>query len=177
MLKKRKLPIKKILITFGGSDNQNYTLSVLNNLKILDIKKMAFVVVGKANSNKKSIKSFCKKFPNFEYIEQTDNMAKLIRKSDLSIGSGGTTTWERCFLGLPSIIIVTSNDQKDIANAISKKKCAINIGEIKKSSMINLNYIIQNFKSKDFENMSKKCMNLVDGKGVIRITNEIRKLS
>ena len=51
-------------------------------------------------------------------------MAKLIRKSDLSIGSAGTTTWERCFLGLPSIIFVTSNDQKDIASAVSKKKCA-----------------------------------------------------
>ena len=175
--KKRKLPIKKILITFGGSDYQNHTLLVLNNLKNIDTKKTVFVVVGKAHSNKKSIKSFCKKFPYFEYIEQTNDMAKLIRMSDLSIGSGGTTTWERCFLGLPSIIIITSNDQKDIAHAISKNKCGINIGKINTSTKMNLNDIIQNFKSNDFENMSKKCMNLVDGKGVIRITKEIRKLS
>ena len=32
------------------------------------------------------------------------------------------------------------------------------------------------FKKKEFEKMSKTCMNLVDGKGAIRITNVIRKL-
>ena len=99
-----------------------------------------------------------------------------MRSSDLSIGSGGTTTWERCCLGLPSIIFVSSNDQKDIAEAISKTNCGINLGQFNTSSKLLIPKIVLSFKKKEFEKMSKTCMNLVDGKGTIRITNVIRKL-
>ena len=152
------------------------TLSILNSIKSLDQIKRIYVVVGRASSNKHKIKNFCKNYSHFQYIEQSENMATLMRSSDLSIGSGGTTTWERCCLGLPSIIFVSSNDQKDIAEAISKTNCGINLGQFNTSSKSLIPKIVLSFKKKEFEKMSKTCMNLVDGKGAIRITNVIRKL-
>ena len=35
-----------------------------------------------------------------------------MHKADLSIGAGGSTTWERCS-GLPAILIVTGLNQED----------------------------------------------------------------
>ncbi len=38
-------------------------------------------------------------------------MAELMVWADLAIGAGGATTWERCYLGLPSITLVFAENQ------------------------------------------------------------------
>ena len=169
----RSLPIKNILVSFGGTDNENHTLHALTSLKKLNSDVNVNVVTGTANIGKKIIKNFCKKNFNYNYFEQVENMVKLMQVADLCIGSSGTTTWERCCVGLPAIAIVTSNDQKDIASAVSNNKCIINLGKIKKSGKVNYIHLIKNLKNSDLQNMSKNCMKLVDGKGATRISKYI----
>ena len=172
-VKPRTFPIKKILVSFGGSDIENQTLVALNSIKKMNGKINVDVVVGKANKCKKTLKIFCNKNKHFTYYEQIDNIADLMLSSDLSIGSSGSTTWERCSLGLPAIVSISSNDQRDTANSLSKKKCVINLGDVKKvkeSSYINA---ITNLKKNDLRNMSKNSMSLVDGNGTQRILKHI----
>ena len=169
----RSLPLKNILVSFGGSDNENHTLHTLTSLKKLNSDVNVNVVTGTANIGKKIIKNFCKKNFNYNYFEQVENMAKLMQVADLCIGSSGTTTWERCCVGLPAIAIVTSNDQKDIASAVSKNKCIINLGKIKKSDNVNYVRLMKNLKNSELQNMSRNCMKLVDGKGAARISKYI----
>ena len=169
----RSLPLKNILVSFGGSDNENHTLHALTSLKKLNSDVNVNVVTGTANIGKKIIKNFCKKNFNYNYFEQVENMAKLMQVADLCIGSSGTTTWERCCVGLPAIAIVASNDQKDIASAVSKNKCIINLGKIKKSDNVNYVRLMKNLKNSELQNMSRNCMKLVDGKGAARISKYI----
>ena len=169
----RSLPIKNILVSFGGTDNENHTLHALTSLKKLNSDVNVNVVTGTANIGKKIIKNFCKKNFNYNYFEQVENMAKLMRVADLCIGSSGTTTWERCCIGLPAIVIVASNDQKDIASAVSNNKCIINLGKIKKSDNVNYVRLMKNLKNSELQNMSRNCMKLVDGKGAARISKYI----
>ena len=169
----RSLPIKNILVSFGGTDNENHTLHALTSLKKLNSDVNVNVVTGTANIGKKIIKNFCKKNFNYNYFEQVENMAKLMQVADLCIGSSGTTTWERCCVGLPAIAIVASNDQKDIASAVSKNKCIINLGKIKKSDNVNYVRLMKNLKNNELQNMSRNCMKLVDGKGAARISKYI----
>ena len=172
-VKPRTFPIKKILVSFGGSDIENQTPVALNSIKKMNGKINVDVVVGKANKCKKTLKIFCNKNKHFTYYEQIDNIADLMLSSDLSIGSSGSTTWERCCLGLPAIVSISSNDQRDIANSLSRKKCIINLGDVKKlkeSSYIN---VITNLKKNDLRNMSKNSMSLVDGNGTQRILKHI----
>jgi len=169
----RSLPIKNILVSFGGTDNENHTLHALTSLKKLNSDVNVNVVTGTANIGKKIIKNFCKKNFNYNYFEQVENMVKLMQVADLCIGSSGTTTWERCCVGLPAIAIVTSNDQKDIASAVSKNKCIINLGKIKKSDNVNYVRLMKNLKNSELQNMSRNCMKLVDGKGAARISKYI----
>ena len=172
-VKPRTFPIKKILVSFGGSDIENQTPVALNSIKKMNGKINVDVVVGKANKCKKTLKIFCNENKHFTYHEQIDNIADLMLSSDLSIGSSGSTTWERCSLGLPAIVSISSNDQRDIANSLSRKKCIINLGDVKKlkeSSYIN---VITNLKKNDLRNMSKNSMSLVDGNGTQRILKHI----
>ena len=93
--------------------------------------------------------------------------------ADLAIGSTGITTWERCCLGLPAIVSISSNNQRDTANELSKKKCIINLGAVKKLKETNYLKAIINIKKNDLRTMSKNSLRLVDGNGTQRILKHI----
>ena len=108
--------IKNIFIFFGGSDLTNDTMKTLKAITLLE--KMNFlvnVVVGNSNIYKEEIKMFCDKYEWITYYCQVDNIAELMNKADLAIGAGGTATWERCYLGLPAIVISVAENQRQLA--------------------------------------------------------------
>lgn len=48
------------------------------------------------------------------------DMAERMLTADLAIGAGGTTTWERCCLGLPTLAVNSANNQKMVNYALDK---------------------------------------------------------
>jgi spore coat polysaccharide biosynthesis predicted glycosyltransferase SpsG len=60
-----------------------------------------------------------------EVLVDIKDMAKKMAESDLSIGAAGSTSWERCCLGLPSIVVVLAENQKNVARCLSNKKVAL----------------------------------------------------
>jgi spore coat polysaccharide biosynthesis predicted glycosyltransferase SpsG len=48
----------------------------------------------------------------------------------LAIGAGGATTWERCCLGLPSIILEIADNQAGIAQAMVDAGVALDPGPV-----------------------------------------------
>ena len=108
--------IKNILVFFGGSDLTNETMKALRALVLLNREDtIVNVVVGGSNQYKNEVKEFCDKYKWMNYYCQIDNMAEMMNLADLAIGAGGTTTWERCFLGLPAIVIAVAENQIKIA--------------------------------------------------------------
>jgi UDP-2,4-diacetamido-2,4,6-trideoxy-beta-L-altropyranose hydrolase len=104
--------IKRILVFFGGSDPSNETSKVLVALQQLNRSQISIdVVVGLTNINRIAIQKLCQKLPNATYHCNVSNMAVLILNADLGIGAGGSAMWERCYLGLPTITVVSANNQ------------------------------------------------------------------
>lgn len=113
-LKKRDGSIKNILVFFGGSDLTNETKKAMEAIKLLNKPEIKVnVVVGASNKNKEQIKEICSCDERFAFYCQVENMAKLMNEADLAIGAGGTTTWERCFMELPSIVISVADNQHE----------------------------------------------------------------
>lgn len=120
-LKKRDGIVRRILMFFGGSDPTNETEKALLALKQLHCPDIHVdVVVGSTNPNGDRIKGLCAAMPNVSYHRQIANMAELMAQADLAIGAGGSTTWERCFLGLPSLVVVVADNQHVPARAADK---------------------------------------------------------
>jgi spore coat polysaccharide biosynthesis predicted glycosyltransferase SpsG len=46
-------------------------------------------------------------------------MAALMARADLAVGAGGTTSWERCCLGLPTVMITVADNQALIARHLA----------------------------------------------------------
>lgn len=167
---KTKESINRIFVFFGGIDNENHTKITLDVLGRLEGKNfLVDVVVGSQNPNKNIIKSMCKKF-SYNFHCQTSKIAKIMHQSDLAIGAAGSTSWERCCLGLPAIIIPIAKNQIEIATSIHNFGAAICI-----EGNENLHQRIYNtikslqLNNKILKKMNKACLELVDGLGVERV--------
>ena len=134
-LKKRDGTIKRLLIFFGGSDPTNETAKAIEAVKLLGRPEIAIdVVVGNSNPNRGEIKRLCESMPNTTFHCQVDNMAGLMTEADLSIGAGGSATWERCCLGLPAIVLSLAANQVKIAKGAAAAGVASYLGDGRKTS-------------------------------------------
>ncbi len=170
---KRKNKLHHILISFGGSDVTNQTAKVLRALKSLDLKYKVDVVVGSSNPHKNSVKRLCSSMPSTSFHYQTNNIAKLMVCADLAVGGGGSTTWERCCLGLPSIVSILSKNQQQLTEDVAEIGCVINLGQVANLAQHDYADAIKGIDVKILQKMSKKCLSLVDGNGATRVTNKI----
>ena len=93
----------------------------------------------------------------------SSNMAELMLNADLSIGAGGSTSWERCCLGLPTLLFVTANNQIKIAENLEKLKAVKIVNNLKHD----LELILGNINL--WQQMSIESENICDGLGVKKV--------
>ena len=169
--------LENILISFGGSDPTNETSKVLTAIKKLQVKNIKIrVVVRSRNQHMNEIKKLCSSINNCTLYCDTDNMEKLMISSDLAIGAGGTTTWERCCLGLPSIVSIIADNQTEQIKTMAEKKCVINLGDCKNLTPYDYEECIKQIDSNMLMNMSSNCLEIVDGKGCFRVSEIMHSL-
>jgi hypothetical protein len=108
---------------------------------------------------------------NIRIHTELPSLAKLILRADIAIGAGGATSWERCCLGLPSIVITRAKNQEEISKYLDEFGYLTLIGD--ESEFDNEQKLTKAlsiaFKESDFEKMSKRCLELVDGLGTERV--------
>lgn len=173
-IRKRDGQVRRILVFFGGVDTSNETEMTLHILsEVADRIFTVDVVVGDGNLHKEKIKSFCTARDDFHYHCQVDNMAELMAEADLAIGAGGSTTWERCAVGVPSIITVLADNQKKLAETAALSGLLYYLGEASSVSSENLSSALK-FAFSFPETMlyySANCLTTVDAKGTNRTVN------
>lgn len=167
--RKRTGKVNNILVFFGGTDSTGETIKTLCAIKELnllevEVKVKVNVIVGGANPKRYEIERICKEMPNADFYCQISNMAELMWEADLAIGAGGSTTWERCVLGLPSLTVVLAENQLELTKTMANQGATIYLGE--SSEMIKESYqraiikYIQNPNS--LKIMAVKCMEMID---------------
>lgn len=120
-LKKRDGQVRRLLVFFGGSDPTDETAKALAALQLVDRTEMVVdVVLGGANPRQQALQAQCTKLDHVRCHSQVANMAELMAAADLSLGAGGSATWERCFLGLPTITVVVADNQTETILALAQ---------------------------------------------------------
>lgn len=158
--------INNIIISMGGSDVNNITHSILENIPNY---YNVVVVLGKNSPHNKMLNNYVKD-KNIKILIDSNNMAGLMLDADLAIGAGGSTSWERCCLSLPAFIFQMDENQRMIVKHLVK------FGSVK---------LIENVESiksnlEDFQNnlsswalMSRKSESICDGLGADRVRNYV----
>jgi UDP-2,4-diacetamido-2,4,6-trideoxy-beta-L-altropyranose hydrolase len=175
---KNRIELQKILISFGGTDPSNETRKVLEALKILNLKNVQIdVVTTSVNPFKDEIKQLCSSMTGVNFHCDVDKIGALMSTSDLGIGAGGSTTWERCCLGLPSLVSVISEDQLECTKIMDKEGCIIYLGLSENLTIEDYVEKIKNIDIKHLQKMSELNLKFVDGQGCKRITDEMKLLN
>ena len=107
--------VRRVLIFLGGSDPLNLTAQAIQAVAEFAGPITFDVVVGETNPQRENIRARIANAPGFRFLCQVANMAELMSAADLAIGAAGTATWERCALGLPSLVVVSSDNQDEVA--------------------------------------------------------------
>jgi UDP-2,4-diacetamido-2,4,6-trideoxy-beta-L-altropyranose hydrolase len=58
----------------------------------------------------------------------SEAMAELMTRADLCFGAAGSTAWELCCLGLPTVLTVIADNQKEIAQRLVDEDAALSLG-------------------------------------------------
>jgi UDP-2,4-diacetamido-2,4,6-trideoxy-beta-L-altropyranose hydrolase len=136
---KREIPevARKVLVTMGGSDPDNVTLKVIQALQQVDMDGLeAIVVVGGSNPNHEELQAAVQdsRFPIRLESNVTD-MPELMAWADVAVSAGGSTCWEIAFMGLPSLVLVLSENQQGIATGLDEAGVVLNVGWYTKASI------------------------------------------
>ncbi|MBD65321.1 MAG: UDP-2,4-diacetamido-2,4,6-trideoxy-beta-L-altropyranose hydrolase [Halobacteriovoraceae bacterium] len=165
---------KKVLVTMGGADVGRYTFPVVDNLSSdLDVT----VVMNEKCLDFEKVSSLCKK-KNFSLKSNINFMAKEILDADLGIGAAGTSAYERAFLGLPSFIIKTAQNQRDNCNGFIKNDLARCIENVKKDEIGGelKNFIKEISSPNKYHEISMNNFSEVSGLGLYKALEEIFKI-
>jgi UDP-2,4-diacetamido-2,4,6-trideoxy-beta-L-altropyranose hydrolase len=129
-LQRRQAPpaLRQLLITMGGVDQPNATGKVLQALKTCTLPQECriSVIMGLTAPWLENVRELAAQMPwPTEVVVNVNDMAQRMADSDLAIGAAGSTSWERCCLGLPTLMVVLADNQRGIASALENAGAAI----------------------------------------------------
>jgi len=170
--------VQKVLVTMGGGDPYNQSLKVLRALENMKEAFSITVLLGSSFLFHEEIENFTRRASKkIKIVHNTNQVARLMKESDLAISASGCTVWELCCLGVPTILLILSENQEPIAQSLQKKGIMKNLGWF---NQVNEPYIQQEVSKlsadqKLRKEMADKGQLLLDGLGVKRVVKEIEE--
>jgi len=164
-------PVRRILVSFGGADLQNVNSMVIKAFVALKRDDVELdVVTNTSNSHFEALRIQAKAHPKIQIHRTQPSLAPLMLQADLAIGASGVTSWERCCLGLPALVITSAENQQPIAEELHAQGLVRRLGNIhtvKAEDVIRALHEI--LEDNDLETWSRRCLKPVDGKGAERV--------
>lgn len=177
--RRAKGSMRKILISLGGTDQSNLTGKVLDQLAdVLNSQEIECdVVLGNQSPHLESIRSKSIDLPfRTRVLVNVSDMEQLMLQADLSIGGAGGTSWERCCMALPTLVLILADNQLPGAKALAAQGAAEIIGT-RGSDQEGLRYQLNRLKRPEIlKSMSDAAAGVTDGKGVFRVAQHLTRM-
>jgi UDP-2,4-diacetamido-2,4,6-trideoxy-beta-L-altropyranose hydrolase len=118
-----------VFVFLSSFDPQNYTGMVIDAIADLGYPEVSFdVVVGREHPYLERLQERAKEVGRCRFHSPAAAIAELMCRADLAIGAGGSTTLERCFLGLPTVAIDVARNQRAMLVDLASAGCVDYIG-------------------------------------------------
>ena len=175
--RRRSGQIKQILVTMGGVDQGNATREVLTALASAEVPQNCIitVVMGSTAPWIDLVREQAAAMPVTTIVKTCVNeMAKLMTESDLAIGASGATSWERCCLGLPSIMVVLAQNQQKVADSLQRAGAARLIPSAADVTTMLPTIVRELLQAPSkLQQMSDSAASVTDGKGSARLMGHL----
>ena len=122
--------LRQLLIAMGGVDKDNVTGRVLKMLRSCPLPAdcRIIVVMGATAPWLDEVERLAQDMPWPTQVKVgVRNMAQLMADSDLAIGAAGSTSWELCCLGVPSLLACVARNQLAVISALVSTGAAVQV--------------------------------------------------
>ena len=172
--------VSNILVTTGGSDPYHFCLRLIAAFRENSFLHLCqlHVVVGRLNEDKDKLYKLADELPFLQLHENVSDMASLMTSCDLAVSAAGTTLYELCAAGVPSMSFCLADNQMTAAKAFDEAGIIPCAGDIR-CNCDEVLVKIMNFVKDMLGNFQKRLTaqatmrQLVDGKGAMRIAKAL----
>jgi len=175
--------VEKILITAGGTDTFNAAGHIIAQVVADDFfKGIEFhVVAGRLNLHIAELKSMAETYPSIVIHQNVQIMSELMLDCDIAVTAGGSTMYELCACGVPSICFSWADNQLPGVKAFSGRGLMESAGDIRGNRETCINTILTHLKEYITNTETRKVHSnnlrkITDGYGAKRLADEILKI-
>lgn len=175
--KQIKSQVENIILLSGGTDNYDILNQILKKIEKSRYQSID-VICGRYYPNYHFL---CEKYSgnkNIHIYQAVSNIDYYMKKADFAVAAGGTTLYELCALGIPTISYSIADNQLDNVKKFQEDGTIDYIGDARTDNIVEG---IVSYLEKYHENVeirmekSEKMQELVDGKGAERIVEIFKK--
>lgn len=168
--------IPDILIFAGGTDATGIIPELLMAVDKVEQEFSMTVVTGDSSAG-----AALKFLHPTIFTNSTTEFDSLLGRADIVIAAAGTSSWEICTLGIPSIFLAVVNNQLQAISAIEKANCgeSINLSHDRESlsSQVHQKLSLLLSSQELRATYSINCEKLFDGLGGLRVVEALESLS
>ena len=166
----------RVLVTTGATDSMDILGHLLG--KALEQKlneSVEFVcIVGRYNHNRQALRDAFGSIPNITLLDPQETLADLIAECDMAVTAGGTTVYEMCAGGLPSVMLTLADNQMRAARTFAERNIIPYAGDVRTDMDGTILRILDRIREcRDdcglLEGMRAGMRRVVDGKGAERL--------
>lgn len=173
--------LARVLVFMGGMDHASITSTALGLLEEAfadsGVHPAVTVVLGAAALHAEAVRELAAGMPfAVDVISDTGDMAALMAEADISIGAGGTTSWERCCLGLPSVVLAVAPNQIEVSKALARKGAVAWVGSLDDADWSErmTAELLRLCDPETRHAMSERAATVCDGRGTARLVDLLR---
>lgn len=175
---RRRFPAiaNRILLTMGGTDPAGLTSKALEALRTAPGDIEIRVAISSSNPRINELTKACEQPELRARLEVDPSMPDLMAWADMAIAAAGTTCWELCRFGVPTIVIDVAENQRSIAAELGRQEVCLHAGDAQHASdqkILELTELLRKSPERR-QAMSDRGRRLVDGKGAERVVGELQ---
>ena len=165
-------PIPHIVAVMGGSDPTGTIVRVASALCDVDGKFTASIVVD--SRWRQDVERTLEDKPGCNVLAPTAGLPDLLGSADIAISASGTSAWELCTLGIPSLLIAVVENQSDSLARMVEQGLVVGLDLTKEAASTanvtmreDINLLLSNDHKR--EELSRLCLESFDGQGKQRV--------
>lgn len=172
--------VKKILISAGGADVERILIRFVREIQKTEVTELEYhLLAGSFEPDIYEIQGIAAERTDIFIHQNISNVSELMQMCDVAISAAGSTLYELCACGVPTITYVLADNQEAGARIMAQKQIMINGGDYReKPNLCEEIFDILRSLIADYElrkAMSQREVSFIDGKGAARLVEEILK--
>ena len=121
-------PCRRVLISMGTTDVDGVTARALTSVLAAGVTSDIDVLLGHDAPSLGVVRETASRAPQVTlHIDRTE-MASLMTEVDAAVGASGSSSWERCCLGLPAVTLAVAANQRLVAESLASVGATVAVG-------------------------------------------------